>query len=125
MKLEAIQILKKEGLLTPIGYYIASQLLIEILQSVQYLYDIDIIHRDLNPYNIMLNNESKRKTFIRVVDFGLMAIHEYADQAHSSNKGNIDYIAPEVFDENNYNTKADIYSLGVILSQLFDINIQE
>ncbi len=80
--------------MTPIGYYLLSQIFIEILECVQFLHENNIIHRDLNPYNIMLMRG--RKIFIRIVDFGLIAIYEFADHTHSSNKGNFDYIAPEV-----------------------------
>lgn len=101
-----------------------SQLFKEILESVQYLHDNYIIHRDLNPYNIMFIKDMFKKTgrFIRIIDFGLIAFHQYADQRHSSNKGNIDYIAPEVFDGEIYKTKADIYSLGVLLGEMLDIS---
>jgi serine/threonine protein kinase len=33
------------------------------------------------------------------------------------------YTAPEVFRSTNYDTKADIYSLGVIVQELFNIDI--
>jgi serine/threonine protein kinase len=69
----------------------------------------------------MLKFDIKSNVFIKIVDFGLIAFHKYAEQTHSSNKDNIEYMAPEVFDE-EYNTKADIFSLGLILQQLFDIN---
>jgi serine/threonine protein kinase len=118
-------ILKDDNILTPIGYYIASQLFIEILESVQHLHKNNIIHRDLNPSNIMLKIPENFESFIKIVDFGLIAIHESADQTHSSDKGNYDYIAPEVFDGRKYDTKADIYSLGKISSELFDFEINE
>jgi serine/threonine protein kinase len=116
---------KCEDISTPIGYYIASQLFIEILESVQYLHENNIIHRDLNPYNIMLKIPKNFESFIKIIDFGLIAIHESADQTHSSNKGNIVYIAPEVYDGNKYDTKADIYSLGIILNELFRFDVNE
>jgi tRNA A-37 threonylcarbamoyl transferase component Bud32 len=115
--------LKKDKILTPIGYYLLSQIFIEILECVQFLHENNIIHRDLNPYNIMLTRD--RKIFIRIVDFGLIAIHEFADQTHSSDEGHPDYMAPEVFDGRIYDTKADIYSLGKILGHLFDIDVQK
>jgi hypothetical protein len=118
-------IFRKDNILTPTGYFLLSQIFIEILESVQFLHQNHIIHRDLNPYNIMLEIKSDIQCFIRIVDFGLIAIHEFADQSHSSNKGNIDYIAPEVLDGRIYNTKVDIYSLGILLSDLFDIDIKK
>jgi serine/threonine protein kinase len=70
---------KKDGVMTLIGYYIASNLFIEMLESVQYLHENNIIHRDLNPCNIMLSKDIYISNSIKIVDFGLMAINEYPD----------------------------------------------
>jgi hypothetical protein len=119
---------KKEEKLTPIGYYIASQLFLELLECIQFLHKQNVIHRDLNPYNIMLVSDDKSKRFIRIGDFGLMALHEFTEQLHSRDKGQLKYMAPELEEGDNtkvkYNTKADIYSLGTILQNLLDIDFE-
>jgi hypothetical protein len=112
--------LKNDEMLTPIGYYIASQLFIEILESVQHLHQHNIIHRDLNPYNIMLKKDDESHKIIKIVDFGLIAFHEFAKKSHSKDKGQAKYMAPEI-DSGLYDTKADIFSLGIILTKLFDM----
>jgi serine/threonine protein kinase len=117
--------LKVDEILTPIGYYIASKLFIEILECVQYLHEHNIIHRDLNLTNIMLKWDKEKRRFIRIVDFGLIAFHQYAEQLHSPEKGQIKFTAPENLDGEKYNTKTDIYSLGVIFRHLFDIDFDE
>jgi serine/threonine protein kinase len=109
--------------LTQIGYYIASQLFIEILECVQYLHKNQIIHRDLYPNNIMIKMNGENNRFIKICDFGLIAIHNFAQQSHTQNIGHIRYAAPEVLDGRKYSTKADIYSLGRILRNLFDIDM--
>jgi hypothetical protein len=103
--------------LTPIGYYIASELFIEILKGVLYLHDNNIIHRDLKPMNILL------KKSVKIADFGLATLHKFSKQPHSKDKGTPKYTAPEVINSDKYDIKADIYSLGIILAQLFDIGI--
>jgi serine/threonine protein kinase len=115
--------------LTSLGYYIASQLFIETLEGVNYLHKQNppIIHRGLKPENIMLKIGSNNR-FVKIGDLGLVAVHEYADQSHSSlghsgDNTNAKYTAPEVLNSRSYNTKADIYSLGVILQELFKIDI--
>jgi tRNA A-37 threonylcarbamoyl transferase component Bud32 len=109
--------------LTQIGYYIASQLFIEILECVHYLHKNQIIHRDLNPYNIMIKMNRKSNRFIKIYDFGLIAIHKFAQQSHTQDRGHIRYAAPEVLDSRKYDFKADIYSLGRILQNLFNIDM--
>jgi serine/threonine protein kinase len=119
---------KKTKRLTSLGYYIASQLFIETLEGVDYLHKQipPIIHRGLKPENIMLKIGSNNR-FVKIGDLGLVAVHEYADQSHTSlghsDNTNAKYTAPEVLNSRNYNTKADIYSLGVILQELFKIDI--
>jgi hypothetical protein len=115
--------IKDKENLTQIGYYIASQLFIEILECVQYLHKNQIIHRDLYPENIMIKMNGENNRFIKICDFGLIAIHKFAQQSHTKDRGHIRYAAPEVFNGRNYDTKADIYSLGIILINLFDIDI--
>jgi hypothetical protein len=109
--------------LTQIGYYIASQLFIEILECVQFLHNNQIIHRDLNPYNIMIKMNGQNNRFIKICDFGLIAIHKFAQQSHTQDKGHPSYAAPEVVDGKKYDFKADIYSLGRTLQNLFNIDI--
>jgi hypothetical protein len=108
---------------TQIGYYIASQLFIEILECVQYLHKNQIIHRDLNPYNIMIQMNGQNNRLIKICDFGLIAIHKFAQQSHTQDRGHISYAAPEVLIGRKYDTKADIYSLGIVLINLFNIDI--
>jgi alpha-tubulin suppressor-like RCC1 family protein len=115
--------IKDKENLTQIGYYIASQLFIEILECVQYLHKNQIIHRDLYPKNIMIKMNEENNRFIKICDFGLIAIHKFAQQSHTQDRGQIRYAAPEVLKGRKYDTKADIYSLGVILINLFDIDI--
>jgi tRNA A-37 threonylcarbamoyl transferase component Bud32 len=117
--------LKVDEILTPIGYYIASELFIEILESVHYLHNNNIIHRDLNPYNILIKRTVKGNKFIKIGDFGLISIHENAEKLHSVYKGQVKYTAPEVEERKAYDTKADIYSLGILLQNLFDIPFEE
>ncbi len=127
---------KIEDILTPIGYYIASQLFIEIVKGVQYLHKKNMIHRDLNPHNILIKREEffnflerngKFRSFVKIGDFGLIAIHKYAQQPHTTDRGTVKYMAPEINKGLEYNTnydfKADIYSLGFILEDLLNIDI--
>jgi serine/threonine protein kinase len=115
--------IKQDEILNQLGYYIAGELLIEILQSIDFLHKHDptIIHRDLKPQNILISTVSNGR-FVKISDFGLATEHSGED-SHTKLAGTISYMAPEVMTGRNYNTKADIYSLGLIIQEIFNISI--
>jgi hypothetical protein len=113
--------------LTTLGYYIASQIFIGILKGVNHLHkqNPSLIHRDLKPVNILLKKDFYEGFYVKIADFGLMAIHHYSEQSHTLDKGTPKYMAPEVIDNKKYNTKADVYSLGIVFKNLFDFTTEE
>ncbi len=127
---ELIKLLNKEldqklnEVMTPLGYYISSELFKEILESVDYLHKQKVIHRDLKPNNILITDGTNGR-FVKITDFGLATIHEFEGQSHTKYTGTQRYVAPEVMSSRKYDTKADIYSLGLILQELFNIDINE
>jgi serine/threonine protein kinase len=71
--------------------------------------------------NILLRKYSNSYRFVKITEFGLMAIHELSDPTHSVDNGKAKYTAPEVIYSKNYDTKGDIHSVGVILRNMFDL----
>jgi hypothetical protein len=110
-------------IITLIDYFIASELFIEILESVNYLHKIDIIHRDLKPSNILITDGLNGR-FVKLCDFGFATFHEYDGQSHSVGLGTHAYMAHEIYYK-IYDHKVDIYSLGVILQELFNFGINK
>jgi serine/threonine protein kinase len=112
-----------EGM-TSLEYYISSELFKEILEAVNYLHSLKppIIHRDLKPTNILIT-EGLNGRFVKLGSFDLATIHKFDEQIHTIGLGTSGYVAPEVLNGRNYDMKADIYSLGVVLQELFDVDI--
>jgi serine/threonine protein kinase len=78
-------ILKTTESLTTIGYYIASQIFIQILEGVNYLHKQNppLIHRDLKPANILFKKCDQKKFCVKIADFGLIATHDFPEKSHS------------------------------------------
>jgi tRNA A-37 threonylcarbamoyl transferase component Bud32 len=115
--------MKTNDTLTLVGYFMTSRIFIELLEGVQYLHENKIIHRDLNPDNIMLKIEMNRNRIVKICDFNLLAIHKFAQQLHTQDRGHIKYAAPEILNGRNYDTRADIYSIGVVFRELYEIDM--
>ncbi len=104
-----------------LSYFISCELLTEIIECIHYLHQRNVIHRDLKPANILVSDGINGR-FVKLADFGLSVIHEFIDQSHTQESGTIKYMAPEVIKSRKYDTKADIYSLGIIVEELFIFN---
>jgi serine/threonine protein kinase len=61
--------------------------------------------------------------FVKLADFGLSVYHEFNEQLHTQDSGTPKYMAPEVFASRKYDIKADIFSLGKIVKELFNIEM--
>ena len=82
--------------------------------------DNKIIHRDLKLANILVKYEDNKKTkfTVKLTDYGI------SKQLNSMSKcfthtGTLLTMAPEILNEEEYNSKCDLWSLGVIIYQLF------
>jgi serine/threonine protein kinase len=115
---------KVSEIMSPVGYYISSELFKEILESVDYLHKQKVIHRDLKPTNILITGGINGR-FVKLADFGLATIHEFDDHTHTEYTGTRNYRAPEVTRTRKYDMKADIYSLGVIVQEIFNIDVNK
>ncbi len=110
-------------LITELGYFIFCELFIEILEGVEYLHWQNIIHRDLKLDNILIHN-GRNNTFVKIADFsspkGLRI-----GESNTIDCGTPKYMVHEAINNGEYDTKADIFSLGVILEDLLCIDLNE
>uniref|UniRef100_H3GMR2 Protein kinase domain-containing protein n=1 Tax=Phytophthora ramorum TaxID=164328 RepID=H3GMR2_PHYRM len=87
---------------------------LHVCHALTYLHSLipPIIHRDLKSRNILLNQAKEAK----VTDFGIS--RERLDQTMTAGVGTSLWMAPEVMLGEQYGVKADIFSFGVVLSEL-------
>eukprot|EP00800_Vazella_pourtalesii_P004998 TRINITY_DN1577_c0_g1_i1.p1 TRINITY_DN1577_c0_g1~~TRINITY_DN1577_c0_g1_i1.p1 ORF type:complete len:415 (-),score=97.55 TRINITY_DN1577_c0_g1_i1:1282-2526(-) len=88
-----------------------------LVDVVQYLHAHNLVHRDIKPENILLV-KSTDPFDIRLGDFGLSCYKGTEDMLLDS-CGTPLYMAPEVSKNHAYSDKCDIWSIGVIMYQLF------
>lgn len=91
------------------------QAVIEVADALAYAHSQGVIHRDIKPSNIVFNAEPFQ---VRVMDFGIARITDYAQTSDSKILGSPLYMAPEQLLGQEAGPTADIFSLGVMLYQL-------
>lgn len=121
-----------EKMNTNIGQQTIIKILDGIVNGLECLHNKGIMHRDISLENIMLTKNDE----IKITDFGISAYLN--NQNYSSNimvseqtiVGRNEYASPEIYNayliyirtgkkfDNIYNTKTDIYSLGVVMFKL-------
>jgi len=101
------------------------QLFIGICEAVQHAHQKGVIHRDLKPSNILVTDEDGRPQ-PKIIDFGIakalgpQASENVAKTMAGFAMGTVAYMSPEQASSTtiDVDTRADIYSLGVMLYEL-------
>ena len=97
----------------------------QILTGLSYLHARDIIHRDIKGANVLVDN----KGVVKISDFGISKRVEasailqpgkHGGHMHRpSLQGSVFWMAPEVVKQTTYTRKADIWSLGCLIVEMF------
>ncbi|CAD8066217.1 unnamed protein product [Paramecium sonneborni] len=98
------------------------QLVKDILETMNYVHQQQIMHRDLKPQNIIYKYKDPTNIEIAIIDFGFATNQKYHDHV-LYNCGTHGYAAPEVQEykekQKMYTTQCDVYSLGIIIYEIF------
>lgn len=111
------QLLKKrESLTLPEVIDIMTQL----TDGISHAHESYIIHRDIKPQNIMIEDDGR----IKITDFGIaMALNATQLTQTNSVMGSVHYLPPEQASGKAATVKSDIYSLGILMYELLTGNV--
>ncbi|KAB5562171.1 hypothetical protein PHYPO_G00014920 [Pangasianodon hypophthalmus] len=87
---------------------------VQITEGMIYLESKNIVHRDLRADNILLSEMLSCK----IADFGLAQFTLSQDQQLSSVKVPVKWMAPEIFAGMDYTKKCDVWSFGILLTEI-------
>jgi calcium-dependent protein kinase len=93
----------------------AAKILHQILLGLNYMHKKNIIHRDIKPENILLESKDVSKVVVKITDFGFAKCYDpYTFEGFDDVLGSPLYMAPEIVKKMKYDSKVDIWSLGVM-----------
>lgn len=111
---ELKKLLQQQQNLLPFNF--AFRIAKQTLDAFQYAHESGILHRDIKPGNIMIDNKGNSK----IMDFGIAKMSSTASHDTAASMLSIHYTAPERFDKNKVvDTRSDIYSLGLVFYEMF------
>jgi eukaryotic-like serine/threonine-protein kinase len=88
---------------------------IEIARALQAAHDRRIVHRDVKPQNVLIDEEGTAK----VTDFGIArSLTEEGLTADGRVLGTTDYVSPEQALGHDVGPQSDLYSLGIVLFEM-------
>ena len=90
----------------------------QILLALNFMHSKNIMHRDLKPENILCEDcagMQEDEIIIKLTDFGFATKFDPDGQEkHTLSLGSAMYMAPELCQEEEYDSKVDVWSIGVI-----------
>ncbi|MGO8905329.1 MAG: Stk1 family PASTA domain-containing Ser/Thr kinase [Solirubrobacteraceae bacterium] len=104
-------IVREQGPLDPVT---AIDIVVQILRAARFAHKRGVIHRDLKPHNVILDEEGRA----RVTDFGIARAGASDMTLTGSIMGTAQYLSPEQAQGLAVSASSDLYSIGVILYEL-------
>lgn len=89
-------------------------IIIQICNGLAEIHNLGIVHRDINPSNIMVCNDGT----VKIIDFGISRRNKLNQRQDTTILGTQGYAAPEQYGFDQTNARSDIYALGVLINFL-------
>lgn len=90
----------------------AALMITHLVSALAYLHNLNIVHRDVKPENLLVEFDGDRIRLLKLGDFGLAC---EVTKPLFTVCGTPTYVAPEILAESGYGLKIDVWAAGVIL----------
>ncbi len=88
----------------------------QILKALQFAHERDVIHRDIKPHNMIMNDRGE----VKVTDFGIARAGASSTKVTTTGSilGTANYMSPEQAAGKEVTSSSDLYSLGIVLYEM-------
>ena len=106
---------------------LAIEISIQALHGLDHLHQMDLIHRDISPENIMLSQDQKGKLLVKVIDFGIAKQLAEGEGGQGLTQtgmflGKLKYASPEqagfLKEGEHLDPRSDLYSFGIVMYEM-------
>ncbi len=104
-------VVREQGPLEPAS---AIDIVVQILYAARFAHRRGVIHRDLKPHNVILDEEGRAK----VTDFGIARAGASDMTLTGSIMGTAQYLSPEQAQGHAVSAASDLYAIGIVLYEL-------
>jgi len=111
--------IKKARKGSPIPTYQVLEWFTQATLALKYLHDLRILHRDLKTQNMFLTSEER----LKIGDFGISRVLASTSAFARTMIGTPYYMSPEVCSERPYSLQSDIWALGCVLFELYELRV--
>lgn len=94
----------------------AVRIAVDVLDALTAAHERGVLHRDVKPDNVLLDRSTP--PVVRLGDFGIARIAQETTVRATGVLGTAEYIAPEVFSDEEISAATDVYGAGVLLYEL-------
>ena len=91
---------------------------VQIALAIKHVHDRKVLHRDIKTENLLLTQNG----CVKLADFGIAKTLDYTGEMAGSTVGTPYYLSPEIVQSRPYDSKSDIWALGVVLYEMCQLH---